>query len=70
VWHLPLPGAVREDLGLVRRGDELVVTAGPLRRIVALPSALRRCSVAGAGLRDGVLCIRFTPDPGLWPRGR
>ncbi|MFB7196599.1 ArsA family ATPase [Streptomyces sp. NPDC056240] len=70
VWHLPLPGTVREDLGLVRRGDELVVTAGPLRRIVSLPSALRRCSVAGAGLRDGVLRIRFTPDPDLWPRGR
>ncbi|MGW8685022.1 ArsA family ATPase [Streptomyces sp. NPDC055817] len=70
VWHLPLPGTVREDLGLVRRGDELVVTAGPLRRIVSLPSALRRCTVAGAGLRDGVLRIRFTPDPGLWPRGR
>ncbi|MFE5176628.1 ArsA family ATPase [Streptomyces sp. NPDC056634] len=70
VWHLPLPGTVREDLGLVRRGDELVVTAGPLRRIVALPSALRRCTVAGAGLRDGVLRIRFTPDPDLWPRAR
>ncbi|MFB7713881.1 ArsA family ATPase [Streptomyces sp. NPDC056105] len=70
VWHLPLPGTVREDLGLVRRGDELVVTAGPLRRIVSLPSALRRCTVAGAGLRDGVLRIRFTPDPDLWPRGR
>ncbi|MEU5055511.1 MULTISPECIES: ArsA-related P-loop ATPase [unclassified Streptomyces] len=70
VWHLPLPGTVREDLGLVRRGDELVVTAGPLRRIVSLPSALRRCTVAGAGLRDGVLRIRFTLDPDLWPRGR
>ncbi|MEU6661492.1 ArsA-related P-loop ATPase [Streptomyces sp. NPDC046821] len=69
VWKLPLPGAVREDLGLVRRGDELVVTVGPLRRIVTLPSALRRCTVAGAGMRDGVLSVRFRPDPGLWPRG-
>ncbi|MEU3254014.1 ArsA-related P-loop ATPase [Streptomyces sp. NPDC006997] len=70
VWHIPLPGAVREDLDLVRRGDELVVTAGPFRRIVPLPSALRRCTVSGAGLRDGELRIRFTPDPGLWPTGR
>ncbi|MEU4659094.1 ArsA-related P-loop ATPase [Streptomyces sp. NPDC023723] len=70
IWHLPLPGAVRDDLDLVRRGDELVVAAGPFRRIVALPSALRRCTVAGAALRDGRLSVRFTPDPRLWPRGR
>ncbi|OIJ97115.1 ArsA family ATPase [Streptomyces colonosanans] len=69
VWHLPLPGAIREELDLVRRGDELVVTAGPFRRIVPLPSALRRCTVAGAALRDGELRIRFAPDPQLWPRG-
>ncbi|MFF7091568.1 ArsA family ATPase [Streptomyces rubradiris] len=69
VWHLPLPGAIRDELDLVRRGDELVITAGPFRRIVALPSALRRCTVAGAGLRDGELRIRFAPDPDLWPVG-
>ncbi len=69
-WRIPLPGAVREELDLVRRGDELVVTAGEFRRIVPLPSALRRCSVAGAGLKDGELGIRFTPDPGLWPQDR
>ncbi|MER6038736.1 ArsA-related P-loop ATPase [Streptomyces sp. NPDC001835] len=67
VWHIPLPGAVRDDLDLIRRGDELVVTAGPFRRIVPLPSALRRCTVAGAGLRGGELRVRFAPDPGLWP---
>ncbi|MFD5294956.1 ArsA family ATPase [Streptomyces mutabilis] len=70
VWHIPLPGAVREELDLVRRGDELVVTAGPFRRIVPLPSALRRCTVDGAALREGTLAVRFAPDPRLWPRGR
>ncbi|MFB7500632.1 ArsA family ATPase [Streptomyces sp. NPDC056161] len=68
VWHIPLPGAIRDELDLVRRGDELVVTAGPFCRIVPLPSALRRCTVAGAALRDGELHIRFAPDPDLWPR--
>ncbi|GGL85364.1 hypothetical protein GCM10010129_31320 [Streptomyces fumigatiscleroticus] len=68
VWHIPLPGAVRGELDLVRRGDELVVAAGPFRRIVPLPSALRRCAVDGAALRDGELCVRFAPDPRLWPR--
>ncbi|MFM9367424.1 ArsA-related P-loop ATPase [Streptomyces sp. Da 82-17] len=70
VWRIALPGAVRDELDLVRRGDELVVTVGQFRRMVPLPSALRRCTVSGAGLRDGELRIRFTPDPGLWPQGR
>ncbi|MFG2792418.1 ArsA family ATPase [Streptomyces sp. NPDC048419] len=70
VWRLPLPGAIRDDLDLIRRGDELVVAAGRFRRIVALPSALRRCTVEGAALREGELCIRFAPDPGLWPGTR
>lgn len=70
VWHIPLPGAERDELDLVRRGDELVVTAGQFRRIVPLPSALRRCGVDGAALRDGELRIRFAPDPDLWPRTR
>ncbi|MET9698263.1 ArsA-related P-loop ATPase [Streptomyces sp. NPDC006529] len=67
VWAAALPGAVKEDLDLVRRGDELLLTAGPFRRIVSLPSALRRCTVSGAGLHEGTLRIRFTPDPGQWP---
>ncbi|MEU9193389.1 ArsA family ATPase [Streptomyces hundungensis] len=70
VWSLPLPGAVKDGLSLVRRGDELLLTVGPFRRIVPLPSALRRCTVTGAGLHDGVLDIRFAPDPELWPRGQ
>ncbi|MCW8101065.1 ArsA family ATPase [Streptomyces tauricus] len=70
VWHIPLPGAIREELDLVRRGDELVVTVGQFRRIVALPSALRRCAVDGASLREGELRVRFAPDPDLWPRTR
>ncbi|MGW0612237.1 ArsA family ATPase [Streptomyces sp. NPDC002788] len=68
VWHIPLPGAIREELDLVRRGDELVVTAGPFRRVLALPSVLRRCTVEGAALREGELRIRFAPDPKLWPQ--
>jgi arsenite-transporting ATPase len=67
-WSLPLPGAGREGLDLVRRGDELVVDAGGFRRILPLPSALRRCTVSGAALREGALQVRFTPDPDLWPR--
>ncbi|GAA3751327.1 ArsA family ATPase [Streptomyces tremellae] len=69
VWCLPLPGAAKSDLTLVRRGDELLLTVGPFRRIVPLSSALRRCTVAGAALTGGVLRVRFAPDPALWPKG-
>ncbi|MEU4271158.1 ArsA-related P-loop ATPase [Streptomyces sp. NPDC026092] len=68
VWHIPLPGAVKEELSLVRRGDELLLAVGPFRRNVPLPPALRRCTVAGAGLVDGDLRVRFAPDAGLWPK--
>ncbi|MEU2153731.1 ArsA-related P-loop ATPase [Streptomyces sp. NPDC019396] len=69
-WVLPLPGALKEELGLVRRGDELLISVGPFRRVLSLPSVLRRCTVSGAGLRDGELRVRFTPDPAVWPQGR
>ncbi|MEW2140800.1 ArsA-related P-loop ATPase [Streptomyces sp. NPDC005409] len=68
VWAAPLPGVRKSELDLIRRGDELLLAAGPYRRIVPLPAALRRCTVSGAALADGVLRIRFTPDPALWPR--
>ena len=65
--ELDLPGACREEVDLSRRGEELVVQHGGRRRAIALPSALRRCRVAGATLRDGVLGVTFTPDPDQWP---
>ncbi|OIV35616.1 hypothetical protein BIV57_20665 [Mangrovactinospora gilvigrisea] len=67
VLRMPLPGAHRADLELARCGDELVIGIGPYRRLLTLPSALRRCTVDGASLRGGVLAVRFRPDAGLWP---
>jgi arsenite-transporting ATPase len=57
--ELTLPGADRDDIDLARKGDELIVTAGPYRRILALPAALARRRISGAALRDGVLRVRF-----------
>ena len=65
---LALPLARHEDLDLSRSGDELVITVAGHRRVLALPSALRRCVVAGAVLADGRLVVRFEPDPELWMR--
>ncbi|HWH28349.1 MAG TPA: ArsA family ATPase [Mycobacteriales bacterium] len=64
---LALPLARLEDVSLARTGDDLVVTVGGHRRVLALPSALRRCTVAGAALSAGRLRIRFEPDPDQWP---
>jgi len=66
VLELALPFADKRDVDLARRGDDLVVTVGPHRRHLSLPSALRRCVVLGASLREGRLRVRFEPDPDLW----
>ncbi|MFF0728879.1 ArsA family ATPase [Streptomyces sp. NPDC004134] len=68
LYRLPLPGVERGDLTLVRRGDELLVTAAGHRRALPLPAALRRCTITRAGLHDAELHIRFTPDPSVWPQ--
>jgi arsenite-transporting ATPase len=57
---LDLPLASRSDVDLARHSDELVVTVGSHRRVLALPAALRRCEVRGARLDGGTLVVRFT----------
>jgi arsenite-transporting ATPase len=66
VLDLRLPLATRDDLDLYRIGDDLCLVVAGHRRVLALPSALRRCVVQGASLRDGRLAVRFRPDPKLW----
>ncbi|MBM7810778.1 ArsA family ATPase [Saccharothrix algeriensis] len=56
------------DLDLARVGDDLAVTVDGRRRLIALPSLLRRCAVVGAELDDTGLAVRFRPDPDLWMR--
>jgi len=57
--RLSLPGAAREEVDLARRGDELVVTVGSYRRLLALPAGLAGHPVAGASVVDGELTVRF-----------
>jgi arsenite/tail-anchored protein-transporting ATPase len=68
VLSVALPFADKREIDLVRKGDELVLTVGSHRRVLALPSVLTRCIVDGAGLRDGRLRVRFRPDPAVWMR--
>jgi arsenite-transporting ATPase len=65
--RLALPQLDPAGLTLGRVDDDLIVSAGGLRRRVRLASVLRRCIVLDAHLRGGELTIRFRPDPEVWP---
>jgi arsenite-transporting ATPase len=65
---LHLPGAAAGPLDLARIGDELAVTAAGVRRLVALPAVLRRCTVTRARLDGDDLRVTFRPDPAQWLR--
>ncbi len=64
---IALPLVDRSTIDLGRAGDDLVVTMGPLRRRIALPSTLRRCRTTGATFRGDDLVVEFEADPQLWP---
>jgi arsenite/tail-anchored protein-transporting ATPase len=60
--RLALPFVAKSDLDLTRHGDELVVTVGSYRRLIALPGPLGKQSVVGARIDDGALKVRFRAD--------
>ncbi len=66
--RLALPQLDPSALTLGRVDDDLIISAGGLRRRVRLASVLRRCTVLDARLRDGELTVRFRPDPEVWPK--
>jgi arsenite-transporting ATPase len=57
--RIALPFVAKSDIDLARHGDELVVTVGSYRRLLALPAALSRHTVVGARIEDGALQVRF-----------
>jgi arsenite-transporting ATPase len=59
VLSMPLPLADRGDVDLARTGDDLVVTVGGQRRVVALPGWLGSRPVSGAALTNGRLVVHF-----------
>lgn len=56
---IALPFVAKTDIDLARHGDELVVTVGSYRRLLALPAALSKQAIAGARVEDGALQVRF-----------
>jgi arsenite-transporting ATPase len=69
VLRMWLPLVERAAVDAARAGDDLVLTVAGHRRVLSLPSVLRRCDVVGGEFADRQLRVRFRPDPALWPRG-
>lgn len=59
VLSLALPFASRADVDLARHGNELVITVGHYRRVLALPGGLAPMRVNGARIDGGSLRVRF-----------
>jgi arsenite-transporting ATPase len=57
--HLALPYVTRDEVGLARHGDELVVSVASYRRLLTLPPGLSRHQITGARVVGGELQVRF-----------
>ncbi|HVM21448.1 MAG TPA: ArsA family ATPase [Egibacteraceae bacterium] len=62
--QMTLPFVDRTDVDVFRAGDEVHVKVDAHHRSVLLPAALARCEVTGAGMRGGVLEVRFAVPTG------
>jgi len=62
VLRIALPFVAKSDIDLARHGDELVVTVGSYRRLIALPAALSRHAIGGARIENGALRVRFRAE--------
>jgi len=58
--RIPMPNVEATKLSMSKRGDELFVEVGNIRREIALPRILAPLEAAGARLSHGFLEIRFT----------
>jgi len=68
VLRMRLPLVGRGEVEAARAGDDLVVTVSGNRRVLTLPSVLRRCTVVGGSFDGTYLAVRFRRNPLLWPR--
>ena len=57
--RLHLPFAAKGEVGLFKKGDELVVEIGTLRRHVGLPTSMSALSPGRAKLENGILTVEM-----------
>jgi arsenite-transporting ATPase len=67
VLGIALPFVEKSDIDLARHGDELVVTVGSYRRLIALPAVLSKQAVAAARIHDGALRVLFGAEDAVQP---
>jgi arsenite-transporting ATPase len=53
------PFTEKEEVGLFKKGEELVVQVGTMRRHIGLPSSMARLSPSRARLEDGTLVVEL-----------
>jgi arsenite-transporting ATPase len=56
---LHLPFAAKGDVGLFKKGDELVVEIGTLRRHIGLPTSMAGLSPSRARLENRILTVEM-----------
>jgi arsenite-transporting ATPase len=56
---ISLPFATREEVGLFKKGDELVVEIGTLRRHIGLPASMAALTPVRARLQNNVLTVEM-----------
>jgi arsenite/tail-anchored protein-transporting ATPase len=57
--RLQVPFATKGEIGLFKKGDELVVQVGTLRRHIGLPTSMARLEPGRARLQEGILTIEM-----------
>ncbi len=57
--ELAIPFVAKEEVDVLRHGEELYLTVGPYRRSFLLPDSLQRREVIRARLDGGVLQVAF-----------
>jgi arsenite-transporting ATPase len=60
--EIDLPGAQKEEVSVVARGDDLLVRVRDAVRLVALPASVVGLAVRGAHLHQGVLRVDFAGE--------
>ena len=57
--RLQLPFAAKGEIGLFKKGDELVVEIGTLRRHIGLPTSMAALMPARATLQNKILTVEM-----------
>lgn len=66
-WRWQVPFAVPSAVAAATAGEDAVLTVAGMRRIVPLPSVLRRCVLHHVHVAHAAVDLGFLPDPDLWP---